>query len=352
MPSPQDTDSRLAVKDFLLAEYHNIAESFWKNEQTGETRVNWFIGIVTAGVGGLFGFTAAEKRPHGEPLRLIFLAALFALLSFGIVTLLRIMKRNETTDGYKKDSARIRRLFAESFDEAEVLRNYRSFGDNKGANEALRKLGGLSHTVSTINSVLIAGIAAAAVYPFGITTASERETGMRLTYVIPPLVFSLAFVIQYFWIKRADAKSKQRMGTTTHAGGIVFRNLGKEVQYLLVRPSKKQPRENEWLLPKGHIEDNEEQWETAVREVREESGVVGHLICPVGTDSYVVEKQPIKVKYYLLRSEAEGAHEEDRQTEWFNFKAAFENLTYLGSKQLLQEAEQKRRKASKNQGSS
>jgi hypothetical protein len=62
MPTPQDTESRAAVKEFLLAEYHNVADSFWKNEQTGETRVNWFLGIITAGAAGLIGLASAEHN--------------------------------------------------------------------------------------------------------------------------------------------------------------------------------------------------------------------------------------------------------------------------------------------------
>ena len=347
MPTPQDNESRAAVKEFLLAEYHNVADSFWKNEQTGETRVNWFIGIVTAAVGGLFGLTTAEKRPHGEPLRLIYLAALFALLSFGVVTLLRMMKRNETTDGYKKDGKRIRRLFAESFDDAGILRNYGSFGAGSEPKETLRKLGGLSHTVSTINSLLLAGIAAAAVYPFGISDESERAAQILLTYRFPPLVFILAFVGQYFWIRRAEEKSRQRVRTTTHAGGIVFSDEGGKVNYLLVRPSKKKPDKDEWLFPKGHIKEGEEQWESAVREVREEAGVVGHLVCPVGIDAYEVEEKPLKVKFYLLRSEAIVPRTEEREITWVAFTAALKNLSYLGSKQLLVKAELKRRLAQK-----
>ncbi|MGI8918634.1 MAG: NUDIX domain-containing protein [Pyrinomonadaceae bacterium] len=350
MPTPEDTASRTAVKDFLLAEYQNAADSFWKNEQTGETRVNWFIGIVTAAVGGLFGLTTAEHRPHGEPLRLIYLAALFALLSFGLVTLLRIIKRNETTDGYKQDARRIRRLFAQSLDDAGVLRNYGSFGDSNEPKETLRKLGGLSHTVSTINSLLLAAIAAAAVYPFGVSDASERAREILLTYRIPPLVFALAFLGQYLLIRRAETKSKIRLRPTTHAGGIVFSDDKKKVKYLLVRPSEKKPGKDEWLFPKGHIDEGETQWEAAVREVQEEAGVVGHLICPVGSDSYELKGKQLKVKFYLLRSEAEVPRIEDREIAWMGFIHALFNLSYLGSKHLLIKAELKRLKVTFRQG--
>jgi hypothetical protein len=38
-------DSTEPIKEFLLEEYRSLSESFRKSEETGETRVNWFIGI-------------------------------------------------------------------------------------------------------------------------------------------------------------------------------------------------------------------------------------------------------------------------------------------------------------------
>ena len=42
--------------------------------------------------------------------------------------------------------------------------------------------------------------------------------------------------------------------TPTHAGGVVIRREGVNIQYLVVQ-TKKEPRE--WVLPKGHIEGGE-----------------------------------------------------------------------------------------------
>lgn len=49
------------------------------------------------------------------------------------------------------------------------------------------------------------------------------------------------------------------------AGGVVFNPDG---DVLLIRH-----RNGEWVFPKGHIEDDEDRLETAVREVAEEAGV-------------------------------------------------------------------------------
>ncbi len=55
----------------------------------------------------------------------------------------------------------------------------------------------------------------------------------------------------------------------THAGGVVFRKFEETIKYLLVTASQDRTR---WVLPKGHIEPGENDRETAVREVHEESG--------------------------------------------------------------------------------
>ncbi len=56
------------------------------------------------------------------------------------------------------------------------------------------------------------------------------------------------------------------MKDNVSAGGVVF--LDDTVLLL-------QKNNGDWVLPKGHIEGNEHRIETALREVKEESGVVG-----------------------------------------------------------------------------
>ncbi len=46
-------------------------------------------------------------------------------------------------------------------------------------------------------------------------------------------------------------------------------------------------RERIWALPKGHIDDGESPAETAMREVREETGVEGRLVEKLGDIRYV-----------------------------------------------------------------
>jgi len=321
---PNSEDDKSAVKELLLEEYRNFSESFWKNEQTGETRVNWFIGIVSGASAGLIGLATAERRPHGEQLRLILVAALFALIAFGIVTLLRIKKRNETTDGYKKDTKRVRDLFKDHFDKnLNILSNYHPL---KGTGER-RKFGGLLDIVLTINSLLVAAFAAAIVYPFG-SQAPQRGP----TYAAAIIAFLVSFLGQRAWAVQKGP---------THAGGIVYQVTGDKVEYCLVGPSKHKANP-EWLFPKGHIEGGEEPWETALREVREESGVVGRLISPVGSSKYELPTGKVFVKYYLMEAVSDSSGPEDRSRAWFEFEAALGELTHPANKTLLSEAEKRR----------
>jgi 8-oxo-dGTP pyrophosphatase MutT (NUDIX family) len=52
------------------------------------------------------------------------------------------------------------------------------------------------------------------------------------------------------------------------SGGIVFRNIGKGMEILLIQDAK-----DRWTNPKGHIEEGETAQQTAKREIAEEAGL-------------------------------------------------------------------------------
>lgn len=58
---------------------------------------------------------------------------------------------------------------------------------------------------------------------------------------------------------------------TISAGGAVVRRREREVELLLIN-DKKYPN---WMLPKGHVEKGETLEEAAIREVGEETGLLG-----------------------------------------------------------------------------
>ena len=69
------------------------------------------------------------------------------------------------------------------------------------------------------------------------------------------------------------------------AGGVVVRTIGGRPHVAAIRPQGKRP--GTWVLPKGNIEAGEKPPETAVREVREETGVEGRIVEKLGDVKYV-----------------------------------------------------------------
>lgn len=99
--------------------------------------------------------------------------------------------------------------------------------------------------------------------------------------------------------KSAPPARPRGAGSATHAGGVVYRTRGRRVEYLLVQASKDHGR---WVLPKGHIEPDESERETAVREVHEESGVWGSLRGTLSTISYTTNRKRLRVRFYLMEA--------------------------------------------------
>src|SRR5688572_3438940 len=64
------------------------------------------------------------------------------------------------------------------------------------------------------------------------------------------------------------------------AGGVIYRGHGETLEIALIHVR------NRWGLPKGHIERGERFGETAVREVREETGLEGKLSGKLGEIRY------------------------------------------------------------------
>ena len=78
------------------------------------------------------------------------------------------------------------------------------------------------------------------------------------------------------------------------AGGVVLREHTAGLQVLLIH----RERYDDWSLPKGKGEADELLPETAVREIREETGVAAHLGLRLPSVRYKVGKGPKAVHYW------------------------------------------------------
>lgn len=123
----------------------------------------------------------------------------------------------------------------------------------------------------------------------------------------------------------------------THAGGVVYRRRSNEFEFLLVR-ARDDP--TLWVLPKGHIEAGESEQQTAVREVREEAGVVTSVEDSIGADAFDGPRGPVRAVYFLLRYESEAQPDEDRDRIWTEAGDASEKVRFEGARRIVERAVQ------------
>lgn len=95
-----------------------------------------------------------------------------------------------------------------------------------------------------------------------------------------------------------------------------------------------------WGFPKGHVEENETEIETAKREIKEETGIEVDINSQYRyTEKYSpaegIEKEVIYFIANKLGGEIKPQEEEVIQIEWLGFEDALNRLTYQNSKEIL-----------------
>ena len=131
----------------------------------------------------------------------------------------------------------------------------------------------------------------------------------------------------------SDAGGRKRLTPVEQAGGIVVRQDGGHLSVLLVR-AKKDP--TLWIFPKGHIDAGETAGAAALRETREEAGIDGELVGPVGEPlDFLSGDELVRVHYFVIRPVGEVASSEGRETRWFAFGDARRALVFDGARRLL-----------------
>jgi 8-oxo-dGTP pyrophosphatase MutT (NUDIX family) len=131
------------------------------------------------------------------------------------------------------------------------------------------------------------------------------------------------------------------------AGGVLVRVVRGRPMVAAIRPGGKP--EGLWALPKGQIDPGESAAETAVREVREETGVSGRLVEKLGDVRYVYARGGERifkvVSFFLLRAGRGriGEIEEEMRIEvaearWLPLEEAPRLLAYGGERQMAAKA--------------
>jgi len=150
------------------------------------------------------------------------------------------------------------------------------------------------------------------------------------------------------------------------AGGVVVRASSEGWEVAVIEPnSANAPQEKRsekgrksqkivLALPKGLVDPGENPAATAIREVREETGIDASLITKLGDIKYVYvrswgDKQRVFkiVSFYLLKYEsgniddiAEDMRIEVRCARWIPLDGAVRKIAYRGEKEMVQKAQE------------
>jgi len=127
------------------------------------------------------------------------------------------------------------------------------------------------------------------------------------------------------------------------AGGVVFRKNNDEVQVIAaIRAGGKV-----WCLPKGIVEQGEGVEEAALREVKEETGLVGKIIDKIDKIEYWFYWKPDDTRYHkfvhfflmeFVGGDTSRHDSELDEVKWLPIDIAINKLSYKGERHIMEKA--------------
>ena len=129
------------------------------------------------------------------------------------------------------------------------------------------------------------------------------------------------------------------------AGGVVFRRRGRRTEVALISAGE----EGRWQLPKGLVGRGESPEETALREVREETGLVCETVAPLETIEYWYFSKGggrrvrfhKNVHFFLMRYRSGDVKDHDdevNEARWVKLDEAVEMLAFKSERKILEQA--------------
>ena len=129
--------------------------------------------------------------------------------------------------------------------------------------------------------------------------------------------------------------------TATSAGGIVFR-FSDSIPQLVVGRRKREKDTSTWTLPKGTPDPGETLEQTALREVREETGLTVRILSPLDAIEYSFVQRGTRihktVHYFMMEPTGGGLEGHDREFEevrWVSFDEAADLLSFETERSLV-----------------
>ena len=143
----------------------------------------------------------------------------------------------------------------------------------------------------------------------------------------------------------AAGRSKLPIRDQVSSGGVVFRQFGSIPEVALISVG----RACRWQLPKGTVDPGETPEITAIREVREETGLSAELLEPIDTIEYWyvgrnrsgAVRFHKRVHFYLLRFVQGSVRDHDREVNearWIPLHEALVMLTFPNERDILAQA--------------
>jgi 8-oxo-(d)GTP phosphatase len=119
------------------------------------------------------------------------------------------------------------------------------------------------------------------------------------------------------------------------AGGVVVRRGASGLEVAVIHRA----RYDDWTLPKGHVDDGETWSEAALREVREETGIVGEVTAGPFALAYPLPDGLPKIVVFFAMSVASIGIIEDTDevdaVEWWPVERAVRSLSYIDEQRLV-----------------
>ena len=99
-----------------------------------------------------------------------------------------------------------------------------------------------------------------------------------------------------------------------------------------------------WAFPKGHVENNETEEETALREIKEETNLDVEIDndfreCVKYSPAIGIEKEVVYFRGYNTKGTIKPQMEEVTEIKWYNIEEAIEIVTYENDRELLRKIE-------------